>query len=97
MDWLSAHHVVLECFNKVVTLSIPGKLVIRYQGDRNAISSYLILALATRKLLAKRCQGILAYVLDNKKKVPVLEEIPVVKDVFDFFLRNYQSFLRIRK
>ena len=25
MDWLSAHHAVLDCFNKVVTLSIPGK------------------------------------------------------------------------
>ena len=39
-------------------------------------------------LLAKGCQEILAYVLDNKKKVPVLEEIPVVKDFFDVFLRK---------
>ena len=31
MDWLSAHHAVLDCFNKVVTLSIPSKPVIRYQ------------------------------------------------------------------
>ena len=38
MDWLSAHHAVLDCFNKVVTLSIPGKLVIRYQGDCSVVS-----------------------------------------------------------
>ena len=72
MDWLSAHHAVLDCFNKVVTLSISGKLVIRYQGDRNTVSPCLISALTTRKLLAKGCQRILAYVLDTKMKVPDL-------------------------
>ena len=57
--------------------------MIRYQGDRSAISPCLISALTARKLLAKGCQGILAYVLDTKKKVPVLEEILVVKDFLD--------------
>ena len=85
MDWLSAHHAVLDCFNKVVTLSIPGKPVIRYQGDRSVVSPCLISALTARKLLAKGCQGILAYVLDTKMKVPDLEEIPVVKDFPDVF------------
>ena len=88
MDWLSAHHAVLECFNSVVTLSILGKPMIRYQGDRSAVSPCLISALTVRKLLAKGCQEILAYVLDNKKKVPVSEEIFVVKDFFDVFLRK---------
>ena len=55
MDWLSAHHAVLDCFNKLVTLSIPGKPLIRYQGDRSAVSPFLISALTTRKLLAKGC------------------------------------------
>ena len=50
IDWLFAHHAVLDCFNKVVTLSIPGKPVIRYQGDRSAVSPYLILALTSGKL-----------------------------------------------
>ena len=88
MDWLSAHHAVLECFNKVVTLSISGKPMIRYQGDRSVVSPCLISTLITRKLLAKGCQGILAYVLDTKKKVPVLEEILVVKDFLDVFLEE---------
>ena len=35
MDWLSVHYVVLDCFNKIVTLSISGKPVIRYQGYRS--------------------------------------------------------------
>ena len=57
----------------MVTLSIPGKPVIRYQGDRSAVSPCLISALIARKLLAKGCQGILAYMLDTKMKVPDLE------------------------
>ena len=85
MDWLFAHHAILDCFNKVVTLSIPGKPVIRYQGDRSAISPCLISALTARKLLAKGCHGILAYVLDTKMNVPDLEEILVVKDFPDVF------------
>ena len=74
MEWLSAHHVVLDCFNNVVTLSISGKPVIRYHGDRSAISPCLISALTAKKktLLAKGCKGILAYVLDTKMKVPDL-------------------------
>ena len=74
MEWLSAHHVVLDYFNNVVTLNIPGKPVIRYQGDRSAISPCLISALTARKLLAKGCQGILAYVLDTKMKVQVVKD-----------------------
>ena len=85
MDWLSAHHAVLDCFNKVVTLSISSKPVIRYQGDRSASSPYLISALTVGKLLAKGCQGILAYMLDTKMKVLDLGEIPVVKDFLDVF------------
>ena len=83
MDWLSAHRAVLECFNKVVTLGISGKLMIRYQGDRSVVSPRLISVLTARELLAKGCQGILAYMLDTKKKVPVLEKIFVVKDFLD--------------
>ena len=82
MDWLSAHHAVLECFNNVVTLSISGKPMIRYQGDRSAVSPCLISALTARKLLAKGCQGILAYVLGTKMKVQV------VKDFLDVFLEK---------
>ena len=85
MDWLSAHHAVLDCFNKVVTLSISGKPMIRYQGGHSAISPCLISTLTTGKLLAKRCQGILAYVLNTKMKVPDLGKIPVVKDFLDVF------------
>ena len=90
MDWLSAHHAVFDYSNKVVTFSIPGKPMIRYQGDRSDISPCLISALTAGKLLAKRCQGILAYVLDSKSKVPVLEEILVAMDFLDVFLQEIE-------
>ena len=72
MDWLSAHHAVLDCFNNIVTLNISGKPMIKYQEDHSVISPCLISVLTARKLLAKGCQGILAYVLDTKMKVPDL-------------------------
>ena len=56
MDWLFVHHVVLDCFNKVVTLSIPGKPVIRYQRDHSVVLPCLTSALTAGKLLAKGCQ-----------------------------------------
>ena len=90
MDWLSTHHAVLDCFNNAVTLNISGKPVIRYQGDRSAVSPCLISTLTARKLLAKGCQGILAYVLDTKKKVPVLEEISIAMDFLDVFLKEIE-------
>ena len=55
MDWLSAHNAVLDYFNKVVTLGILGKPVIRYQRDHNAVLPCLISTLTARKLLAKGC------------------------------------------
>ena len=85
MDWLSAHHTVFECFNKVVTLSISGKSMIRYQGDRSVALLCLISALTARELLAIGCQGILAYVSDTKMKVLDIGKIPVVKDFFRYF------------
>ena len=88
MDWLSTHHAVLDYFNKVVTLSILGKPVIRYQGDRSVVSPCLISALIAEKLLAKRCQGILTYVSDTKMKVPDLGEISAIKDFSDVFLEE---------
>ena len=78
--WLFAHYGILDCFNNVVTLNISGKPVIRYQGDHSVVSPYLISVLIVGKLLAKGCQGILAYVRDTKIKVPELGEIPVVRD-----------------
>ena len=63
-----------------------------YQGDCSVISLCLISALTVRKMLAKGCQGILAYVLDTKMKVPDLGEILVVTDFPDIFLEELPGF-----
>ena len=46
---------------------------------------------------AKGWQEILAYVLDNKKKVPVLKEIPVVKDFPNVFPEELPGLLPDRE
>ena len=60
--------------------------MIRYQGDRSVVSPSLISALTARKLLAKGCQRILAYVLDPMMKVQV------VKDFLDVFSEKLPEF-----
>ena len=54
--------------------------MIRYQGDHNIVSPCLISTLIVRKLLAKWCQGILAYALDIK-----MMKDHVVNDFLDVF------------
>ncbi|XWS52302.1 hypothetical protein CRYUN_Cryun11dG0056400 [Craigia yunnanensis] len=85
MDWLYPHHAVLDYFSKMVTLNVSEKSVIRYQGDRDVVLPCLISVLTAWRLLAKECQGILAYVRDIEMKLSVLGEISVVKDFFHVF------------
>ena len=71
--------------------------MMRYQGYRSAVSPCLISTLTARKLLAKGWQEILAYVLDNKKKVSVLEEIPVAMGFLDVFLKEIEFGIDVRQ
>ena len=64
-------------------MSISGKPMIRYQGDRSAVSPCLISALTARKLLAKGCQKILAYALDIK-----MMKVQVVNHFLDVFFEE---------
>ena len=54
--------------------------MIWYQKDRSVVLPCLISALNARKLLAKGCQGILAYALDIK-----MMKVQVVNDFVDVF------------
>ena len=69
-------------------MSILGKPMIRYQGDRSAVSPYLISTLTARKLLAKGCQGILAYALDIK-----MMKVQVVNYFLDVFPKELPGLL----
>ena len=85
MDWLSHHKVTLDCYKKEVKLHRPGKLEVKFRGMRRELSSNMIFAMATQRMLRKGCQGYLAYVVETEKEGTLVDEIPVVREFPDVF------------
>ena len=85
MDWLSRHRVTLDCYKKEVKLHRPGKLEVTFRGIRRKLSSSMISAMATQRMLHKGCQGYLAYVVETGKEGTLVDEIPVVREFPDVF------------
>ena len=57
MDWLSRHKATLDCYKKEVKLHRPGKLEVKFMGMSRELSSNMISAMATQRMLRKGCQG----------------------------------------
>ena len=86
MDWLSRHRATLDCYKKEVKFHKPGKLEVEFRGMRRELSSNMISAMATQRMLRKGCQGYLAYVVETEKEGTLVDEIPVVREFPDVFL-----------
>ena len=85
MDWLSRHRATLDCYKKEVKLHRPGKLEVKFRGIHIELSSSMISAMATQRMLRKGCQGYLAYVVETGKKGTLVDEILVVREFPDIF------------
>ena len=85
MDWLSRHRATLDCYKKEVKLHRPGKLEVKFRGIRRELSSSMIFAMATQRMLRKGCQGYLSYVMETGNEGTTLDEIPVVREFSDVF------------
>ena len=85
MDWLSHHRATIDCYKKEVKLNRPGKMEVKFRGLRKELSSCMISAMTTQKMLRKGCQGYLAYVVETGKEGTILDEIPVVREFPDVF------------
>ena len=68
MDWLSSHRATLDCYKMEVKFQRPGKLEVKFRGIRRELSSSMISAMATQRMLRKGCQGYLAYVVETGKE-----------------------------
>ncbi|GJS32341.1 putative reverse transcriptase domain-containing protein [Tanacetum coccineum] len=61
MDWLSEHHVIIVCSDKIVRLSYNHEIMI-IEGDRNKSRLSIISFITTQKYIEKGCQVFLAHV-----------------------------------
>ena len=51
MDWMSRHRATLDCYKKEVKFHRLGKLEVKFRGMRRELSSNMISAMATQRML----------------------------------------------
>ncbi|XP_074362273.1 uncharacterized protein LOC141702510, partial [Apium graveolens] len=83
MDWLSQHKANTDCKKKkVLTYSEDNRRIV-YQGRKQDKNFFSILE--AKRLLRQGCEAYLVHVVDIEKRVPGLEEIPVVNEFSNVF------------
>ena len=82
---MAAYHASVDCFKKEVVFRPLGEPEFRFKGSRMHALPRVISALRAKCLLRKGCQGYLAHVVDIRKEVLKLDDIPVVREFPDVF------------
>ncbi|WMV45573.1 hypothetical protein MTR67_038958 [Solanum verrucosum] len=77
MTWLSSYYVLLNFNNKFVTLEIPGREKLQWEGVYKPKPAKIISSIRDRKLAGQGCLAYLAHIRDVKKKGGVLASIEV--------------------
>ena len=85
MDWLSCHHVVVDCRMKWVTLRTPSGKEVTFINERLNHLSNVISAATARMMVRKGYEAYLAYVIDTEKANPSSSDIPIICDYPDVF------------
>ena len=83
MDWLANCDATIECRKKQVRIRREGEKEIIFQGQKQ--SNKFLTVIQAKKLLRHGCEAYLAQVVDTKKGVLELENVPVVNEFPDVF------------
>ncbi|XP_020528265.1 uncharacterized protein LOC110007981 [Amborella trichopoda] len=97
MDWLSTPHAIVDCRDKIVTLRRPNQPELNFFGVKDVSPLHFISAIRASRLLAKTCVGYLAYVVKNRDDRSKLEEIPVVREYPEVFLKELTFLSPVRE
>ncbi|XP_071921757.1 uncharacterized protein [Coffea arabica] len=92
MDWLDRYHAQLDCKMKLVELRIPGEATLKLDVMDRLVSSTLISGIRVRKLLSSGGKGYLDFLINALRDKVKLENVPVVKEFFDVFLEELETF-----
>jgi len=85
MDWLSSHHAILDCHEKLVIFRRPGFSELVFEGKLQTRSLSFISMLTAHKLMRKGCEAFLAFVIDTSLSETKLDDIPIVNEFPDVF------------
>jgi hypothetical protein len=67
VDWLSGHGARVDCKNKTVQFVKSGWDALEFQDNWTKELKFQIVGNKAAKMLANRCQGYLAYLLNKQK------------------------------
>ncbi len=85
MTWLSPYYVVLNCNTKSVTLEIPDREKLEWEGVYKPKQAKIISSIRARKLVGQGCLAYLAHIRDVEVEAPSIESIPVVSEFREVF------------
>ena len=85
MDYLTRYHVQLNCRTKVVEFYILSKAILRLDVKGRLVSLARISMIQTRKLLSKRAQSYLAYLINTLKDKVKIEDVSMAQHYLDAF------------
>ncbi|XP_069144450.1 uncharacterized protein [Solanum lycopersicum] len=85
MDWLSPYNVVLDCYAKTVTLSMPVVPPVLWQASYSHTPTGIISFIQTRLLVASGCLAYLAHIRDVSREGPSLDSVPAVREYENVF------------
>ncbi|KAL8089415.1 hypothetical protein AgCh_039026 [Apium graveolens] len=86
MDWLSSNGAQIDCERKRVKIKVQNGKEVVFKGQRQ--NQNFLTILQAKRLLRKGNEAYLAYVVDTKKGVPNIQDIPVVNEFEDVFPEN---------
>ncbi|XP_070040749.1 uncharacterized protein [Nicotiana tomentosiformis] len=85
IDWLSPHHVILDCHAKMMTLPMPGLPRLEWKGTLDYVPRKVVPFLKAQQMVRKGCEAYLAFVRDVSVNTPTAESVPVVRDYPNIF------------
>ncbi|WMV42565.1 hypothetical protein MTR67_035950 [Solanum verrucosum] len=88
MTWLSPYYVVLNCNTKSITLEIPGRKKLEWEGVYKPKQAKIILFIQARKLVEQGCLSYLAHIRNVDFEAPSIESIHVVSEFREVFLND---------
>ena len=97
MDWLSRHQVMVDCRMKRVTLRTPNEDEVTFIGEMSNHLSNVISVATARKMVRKKCEAYLDYVIDTVKARPSVSDIRTVSDFSDVFSEELPGLLPHRE
>ncbi|XP_077242612.1 uncharacterized protein LOC143883141 [Tasmannia lanceolata] len=88
MDSLSSHYALVDCNKKVVNFEIPGEEKFCFEGSGARSTPIVLSTMQACRLLRQGCEAFLASVVEVNDNVKKIENIPVVREFADVFLRD---------